>query len=282
MEEQAKPFVKIAGGKRGLLWRLTELAPKTIATYWEPFVGGGALFWNLANAGRFRRAVISDANEVLVRTYIAVQRNHVGVLRELAKHKHNRRHFEAVRAQDPRKLSDERAAAWMIFLNRAGFNGLYRVNASGVFNVPFGKQAKMTIFIDPQVLKNCAKVMNDRKVTIICGDFEDVTREVRLGDFVYADSPYHPISKTSSFTGYQAGGFKESDQERLAKLFHRLDRGGISAVFSNSFCDLTERLYSGHIETIMAKRSINSVGAGRGEIKEIIAKTRAVMDAVPR
>ena len=258
-----------------------QLAPKTIHTYWECFAGGGALFFALAAEGRFRRAVLSDANLDLVRTWLAVQRNYVGVLTALDKHKHTKAHYLRVRAQDSSKLTDEACAARYILINRAGFNGLWRVNASGTCNVPFGKQAKMIQFIDPALLAACAKVLNDRPVTIVHGDFEDITRKVRLGDHVFSDSPYAPVSKTSSFTAYTPGGFTEADQVRLAAWFTKLDARGISALLSNSSCDLTERLYGAfEIERIMAKRAINSVASRRGAIKEILVQTSGLRDTL--
>jgi len=235
------------------------------------------LFFALAKERRFKRAVLSDANGELVRTWLAIQRNHVGVLRELDKHKHTEAAFYRVRDQDWRMLSDEKCAARMIYLNRTGFNGLYRVNAAGKFNVPFGKQAKMLIFIDPDVIRRCADVLNAANVTIVNLDFEDATRKVRLGDFAYFDPPYAPLSRTSSFTAYQAGGFGTDDQQRLAALARRLDAGGRAALFSNSNCDLVDRLYAGmDIERIMAKRAINSKADARGEIREVLVKTSAL------
>ena len=270
----ASPPFKISGGKRQLLYRLMDLAPKVTATYFEPFVGGGALFWALAAEGRFRRAVLSDANPELVRTWQAIQRNHVGVLRELDGHKHTEKHYYRTRAKDPAKLTDEACAARFIYLNKSGFNGLIRYNASGEFNVPFGKQPKMEMFASPELLKACAAALNAKPVTIVCADFEDVTRKMRLGDWGYFDPPYAPVSKTSSFTAYTPGGFTTADQCRLAKWFTTLDARGVSALLSNSSCDLTERLYGGfQIERIMAKRAINSDPEKRGAIKEILVMT---------
>lgn len=272
----ASPFVKIAGGKRGLLWRLRELMPAKMNVYFEGFVGGGALFFDLAAAGRFSSAVLSDANEELVRTWIAIQRNHCGIAKELDGHVHTRKHFEKVRALDPKKLSDEKTAARVIYLNRCCFNGLTRYNKSGQFNTPFGIQAKMKIFIDPQRLRACARVLNEHKVTIVAADFEDATRKARLGDGLYFDPVYAPVKK-DSFTAYTPAGFDEADQVRLAAWFRKLDARGITALLSNSRCDLVERLYSGmHVEGIAAKRSINSVGTKRGDVREVLVMTKAL------
>ncbi len=277
----ASPFVKWVGGKGQLLYRLLALMPKTIACYWEPFVGGGALFWALSNEGRFRRAVLSDTNRHLVRTYLAIQRNHVGLLRELALHKHSASHFKRVREMDPDKMTDEACAARFIFLNKAGYNGLYRENASGRFNVPFGRQPKMSIFVDPARIKACAIALNRRPVTIVEGDFEAVTRKVRLGDAVYSDSPYAPLSKTSSFTAFTAAKFTDADQERLAAWFRALDERGIAVLLSNSSCDQVERLYAGlNIERVYAKRAVNSKADKRGEIKEVLVRGRALTASV--
>jgi DNA adenine methylase len=276
-ESKAAPFIKATGGKGHCVWRLLELMPATIATYYEPFVGGGALFWALAQAGRFRSAVLADANEELIRTWLAIQRNHVGVLRELARHRHSKSHYLRVRAQRTGKMTDEARGARYIFLNKAGFNGMWRVNAAGEMNIPYGDNAKMEIFVSPARLKACAQVLNDRKVTIVCADFADVTRKARLGDAIVWDPPYFPVSKTASFTSYTKGGFVLEDQQRLAAEFARIDRAGVSALACNANVDLARQLYDGAaVESIMAARSINSDTAKRGKVKELFFMTSAL------
>jgi DNA adenine methylase len=278
-DHQARPFLKWAGGKRNLLYRLTELMPPKAVTYFEPFLGAGALYFHLANAGRFKRAVLSDTNEELIRTWVAIKTNHVGVGRELSKHQHNKRHYEKVREKDPARLSDEACAARMIMLNRAGFNGLYRLNRSGMFNVPWGKNAKMEIFIDPAVLKAASVALNERPTTIVCCDFADATRRVRLGDATYADPPFAPV-KAGSFVSYTAGGFGDDDQARVAKWFTRLSDAGMRVLLSNSSCDQTDLLYAGHaIQRVMMKRSINSDASKRQAIKEVLVLSRALAEA---
>lgn len=273
----AAPFMKFPGGKRGLMWRIAEILPRTAATFFEPFLGGGACFFRMAAENRAKRYVLSDNNEELVRTWLAIQRNIVGVCRELDGHKHNRTHYEKVRAQDPAKLSDEKTAARMLFMNSAGYNGMVRYNRAGGFNVPYGKQSKMILFKDPGRLRDCARVLNDHKVTIVAMDFVDATRKARLGDVVFHDSPYVPVSKTSSFVGYTRHGFDDRDHERLSLEFRRLDKAGVSALLCNSNSDTVRVLYRGFpIETIMVKRPINSVASKRGEVKEVLIMTRAL------
>ena len=277
VDVSAVPFLKYPGGKRGLMWRIATILPRTMATYFEPMIGAGACFFQMANEGRFKRAVLSDNNEELVRTWLAIKRNVVGVCRELDAHKHNRRHYEKVRALDPAKMSDEKTAARMLFMNAAGFNGLVRYNRAGQFNTPWGRQAKMLQFKDPQRLRDCARVLNEHKVTIVAADFADVTRKARLGDVVFYDSPYVPISKTSSFVGYSRHGFGADDHARLAVEFKRLDKAGIEVLLCNSNCDTVRRLYAGfRFESIAAKRAINSDTTKRGEIKELLISSRAL------
>lgn len=277
-EQTAGPFMKFPGGKRGLLYRITKLLPAKCNTFYEPFLGGGAVFWMMANEGRFDRAVLSDNNEELIRTWRTIQRNVVGVCRELDAHVHSRTHYEKVRALDPADLSDEKTAARMLYLNSAGFNGMIRYNRAGEFNVPYGKQAKMLIFKSPSRLRACARVLNDHRVDIVAMDFREATKRARPRDAVFYDSPYVPVSKTSSFVGYTRHGFGDEDHSRLAAEFRRLHEKGVPTLLCNSNSGVVRAMYRGfQFETIMVKRAINSVPTKRGAVKEVLVMTPALV-----
>ena len=215
----AAPFLKWAGGKRQLLAHIEARLPERIDTYFEPFLGGAAVFFRLAARGRFRRAVLADANPELVNCYQAVRDDVDGVIAELRKHRNDRALYYRVRRRDPAKLSPTARAARLIYLNRCGYNGLYRVNSSGQFNVPFGSYSRPVICDEPKLRAAAAAL---RKVKIECDDFANTLRNVGRRDFVYLDPPYVPLSATSSFTAYAARDFGASDQERLAAVLRAL------------------------------------------------------------
>lgn len=270
----ARPFLKWAGGKRQLLPRILALVPSRVRTYVEPFVGGGAVFFAMATARRFERAVLGDVNGELINCYETLRDDVEGVIAKLAPLRNTPKDYYRVRKQRPERLSATARAARVIFLNRCGYNGLYRVNSGGQFNVPFGRYARPTI-CDPERLRAASRALAG--VELIQGDFTSILGRRRLGadDFVYLDPPYVPISKTASFTGY-AGGFSMDDQQRLAKLLHRLAEKGVPAVLSNSDCADTRRLYEGlAMESLPARRAINSVASRRGPVAELLVQTRA-------
>jgi DNA adenine methylase len=270
------PFLKWAGGKRQLLPRILSLAPARIDTYYEPFVGGGAVFFALAAEGRFARAVLGDANPELVNCYVTVRDDVGGVIAELEKHKNTERHYYRVRDRDPNDLTDAARAARVIYLNRCGYNGLYRVNSDGQFNVPFGRYARPKI-CDPARLSAASLALRGTK--IVCGDFREVleTEHPGPGDFVYLDPPYVPVSRTASFTAYARRSFGLADQERLASSLGSLSRARVPAVLSNSYCTTTLRLYEGlKLQKVPARRAINSVGRRRGPVAEILVRTVAI------
>lgn len=278
MNTLAKPFLKWAGGKRALVPRILPHVPASIETYFEPFLGGGALFFALAAENRFNRSVLSDANEELVRTWLAIQRDVDKVLRVLDGHRHSLRHFKRTRDQDPAKLSDAACAARMIFLNRTCFNGIYRVNASGKFNVPFGRYKRMRRFARPEALRAAARALDPSRVRIIREDFGTAVRlaPARPGDFVYFDPPYVPVSPTSTFTSFTAGGFDGDDQEVLGGVLEELRQTGVAAVLSNSDCQLTRHLYR-HFKYEVVSRSggVSSKVSKRGRVAELIVTTEA-------
>jgi DNA adenine methylase len=264
------PFLKWAGGKRQLLPRILQLVPARIDTYYEPFVGGGAVFFALAARGRFRRAVLGDANAELVICYQAVQQDVDGVIAALRKYRNDHDEYYRVRAKDPARWSPAARAARVIFLNRCGYNGLYRVNSKGLFNVPFGRYRRPVI-CDEEKLRAAAQAL--RTVKIACGDFAKALAKPRPNDFVYLDPPYVPISATSSFTAYASRDIGTAAQERLAEALRALSARGVPALLSNSDCPTTRQLYRGlDIERIRARRAINSVARRRGPVDEILVK----------
>jgi DNA adenine methylase len=280
-DDAPAPFLKWAGGKRQLLPRILDLAPARIETYYEPFVGGGAVFFALAAENRFSRAVLGDANPELVSCYATVRDDVAGVIAELRKHRNVKDAYYKVRATDPQRLSPAARAARVIYLNRCGYNGLYRVNSDGRFNVPFGRYAKPNICEVPR-LEAASRAL--ASVEIVCGDFRDVLAGRLPGenDFVYLDPPYVPISRTASFTAYAQRSFGPDDQRRLADTLRALSRDRVPALLSNSYCSDTRRLYDGPelvYRKVLARRAINSVGGRRGPVSEILVRTAAIAAA---
>jgi DNA adenine methylase len=271
--ERLAPFLKWAGGKRSLLPFLLPLVPGRIETYFEPFLGGGALFFELAKLDRFRKAVLADTNDELIRCYRAIQHDVAGVIRALARHKYNQQHYYKVRDQNPALQSDSDRAARTIFLNRSGYNGLYRVNRAGEFNVPFGRYQRPRL-VDVNRLQLAAGAL--QKARLVVADFEKVVTGAQPDDFVYFDPPYVPISRTSSFTAYAQSGFSSADQTRLAELLRRLGQAKVKAVLSNSDCPTTRDLYRGlRPMTVNVRRAINSNAARRGPVSELIVRSFA-------
>ncbi len=272
MQDRAPPapFLKWAGGKRQLLPRILQLVPARIDTYYEPFVGGGAVFFALAAQARFRRAVIGDANAELVICYTAIRDQVDAVIAKLRRYRNDHDVYYEVRAKDPARLSPAARAARVIFLNRCGYNGLYRVNSKGAFNVPFGRYRRPLI-CDEGKLRAASRAL--RTVKIVAGDFAKLMAKPGPDDFVYLDPPYVPVSATSSFTAYAGRDFGMTAQERLAEALRALSVRGVPALLSNSDCAATRKLYQGlDIERIRARRAINSVARRRGPVDEILVK----------
>jgi DNA adenine methylase len=262
--EKASPFLKWVGGKASLLTELHKHVPARLRRYHEPFVGGGALFFSLAP----RRAALSDSNPELVHAYRQVRDDVAGVLDQLSRHVYERPHFEAVRALDPLRLSASARAARFIYLNKTCFNGLWRVNRSGRFNVPIGRY-KDPRFCDPATLLRASHALRDVQITH--QRFEAALSRVGPGDFVYLDPPYDPVSPTASFTAYTADAFTWEDQQRLATACIALNRRGVRFLLSNSATDRVRELYR-HFEQrlVRAPRHINSRAEGRGHVDELL------------
>jgi DNA adenine methylase len=260
----ATPFVKWAGGKTSLLPELLKHVPRPLRRYHEPFVGGGALFFAVAP----RRAVLSDANGELIHCWRQVRDDVHGVLDALSTHVYERSQFEAVRALDPSRLRPAERAARFIYLNKTCFNGLWRVNRAGRFNVPFGRYRNPT-FHDPGLLLRASRAL--RGVQILRAPFEISLQRTAPGDFVYLDPPYDPVSETSSFTSYTRDAFTWEDQKRLAAGCAALDRRGVRFLLSNSATPRIRTLYRGFEQRVVeAPRHISCKGGGRGRVEELL------------
>jgi DNA adenine methylase len=283
------PFLKWAGGKRQLLDGFEDLWPGRIGRFVEPFLGSGAVFFRLAP--RVRSALLNDVNAPLVELYVQVRDGVeplVDELRSLAGPDANTRAVFDRRRDEYNALVDGppsvRRAALLVYLNRTCFNGLYRVNGRGRFNVPFGRYAQPRILIDDRL--RAASLALSKARIIASEDFATfLGRRCRKGDFVYLDPPYVPVSRTSYFTSYARGSFGPSDQERLADVMARLHSRGVRWMLSNSFTPLSRRLFVrgllGRIGLparrpyaigLEARRAINSRGDARGPVREWVVR----------
>jgi DNA adenine methylase len=262
-----RPFLKWAGGKRQLLPALLPRIPPRFRTYFEPFVGGGALYFALQPG----RAVLADTNARLIRTYRGLRDDVDRVVALLKTYPHDADFFYRTREEDIDTRSDARVAAWFIYLNRIGYNGLYRVNRENRFNVPFGRYVNPTI-CDEENLRACARALQGVELRI--ADFDEALRGVRRGDFVYFDPPYVPASPTASFTAYTSAGFGPPDQVRLRDLARRLKRRGVHVLLSNSATDFVRELYADDfdLEEVPATRAVNSRGSRRGAVPELVMR----------
>ncbi|PAC34309.1 DNA methyltransferase [Caldifermentibacillus hisashii] len=266
-----QPFLKWAGGKRQLLPEIRKYIPKRMGTYYEPFLGGGAVLFDLQP----KKAVINDINSELINTYLVIKNNVDELIEDLRKHENTSDYYYKIRDLDRdknrfSKLSDVEKASRLIYLNKTCFNGLFRVNSQGQFNVPFGRYKNPNI-VNEFVLRAVSHYLNNNEVKILNGDFADAVSSAKKGDFVYFDSPYDPVSETASFTGYTLGGFNKDEQIRLRDLFVDLDKRGCKVLLSNSATDFIKDLYKDyHIEIVSATRNINSIATKRGKIDEVL------------
>lgn len=276
----ASPFLKWVGGKRALLPELREHFPRRIGTYYEPFLGGGAVFWDLASRGVFERAVLSDVNEELINAYRVIQ-SPTGVeelIQALAmiNPEPTLERYLQVRDLLPDVISTWLRAARTIYLNRRGFNGLYRVNRAGRFNVPFGRNHGT--MPDPELLRACSRAL--RGVELNDWDFTFGLDAARAGDCVYFDPPYVPLTPTSSFTAYSAGGFGDVQHSILASWFTRLTNRGVVCITSNSDTPRVRELYAGHdLCPVQVRRNIAATGAARTSVGELVIVGRLTRKA---
>jgi len=268
-----KPFVKWAGGKRQILDKLKKYVPNEYNNYYEPFVGGGALLFELTP----KRAVINDSNKELMNVYeiLADYELFIKMCKVLNTHerRHNEEYYYKIRDLDRdikkfSKLTNYERAARTIYLNKSCFNGLYRVNKKGYFNVPFNKKDKVSTYDAENLLLIHTYFINN-DIKILSSDFEEVLENCQENDFVYFDPPYDTLN--NSFTSYTEEGFDKSSQERLAKVFKELDKKGVKVMLSNHNTDFIKELYNGYkFHVITAKRNINSKGNKRGSVEEVI------------
>lgn len=270
---KGKPFVKWAGGKRQIIDKLKEYAPKEFDTYYEPFVGGGALLFELSP----KKAVINDYNKELMNVYrvLCNEEKFKLLCKMLNMHEvnHSEEYYYEIRNKDRNKktyekLADYKKAARLIYLNKACFNGLYRVNSKNEFNVPFGKKTSVNTY-DGSNLITVSNYLTMNDVKILNTDFEEAVSTAKKGDFIYFDPPYD--SDKVIFTSYTEGGFSKDEQRRLAKVFSDLDKRGCYVMLSNHNTELVKELYKDYnIHVVEAKRNINSNGKKRGKVEEVI------------
>lgn len=268
---KASPFVKWAGGKRKLIDYIFDIAPTSFDRYLEPFMGGGAVGLALGH----HSMLLNDANIDLINTFRIVRDNLEALLPLLDEHqrKHSKNYFYLVRAQDPTSLNPLEQAARFIYLNKTCFNGLYRVNKQGQFNVPFGKY-KNPILYNRKDIQAASNVLQGAE--FFAQDYQTfLKQQARARDFIYLDPPYVPISQYSDFKRYTKEQFRENDQRVLAQVYNELVELGAYPVLSNSYSELTLDLYAQHqILVIYASRNINHEGTGRDPIPEILVKPR--------
>ncbi len=272
---RVSPFVKWAGGKTHLTKYIRPLVPSRIRRYYEPFLGGGALFFAIYNSGVSFEATLSDTNQELISTFKVVRDSPREVVHQLSKMKrqyliasNQEKFYYSLRAT---KFTDKvELAARFIFLNKTCYNGLYRVNRDGEFNVPFGQNKAPGIFEEDNITA-ASEALRATKARLVSTDYQRATEDCGSGDFIYLDPPYDPISKTSTFTSYTSTGFNVEDQARLADWFGELVRRGCSVVLSNSDTGLIRALYETYPRrSIPVNRPISCKGSRRTGFRELI------------
>ena len=267
------PVVKWVGGKRQLLEEITQRLPKRVTTYCEPFLGGGAVLFSLQP----KNAIVNDLNADLMLVYEVIRDNVELLIASLEKHENTSEYFYSIRDLDRdkdayREMSAIDRASRIIYLNKTCYNGLFRVNSSGEFNSPFGYYKNPNI-VNASVLRAVSKYLTANHVQLFHMDFEEVLRQVPRGAFVYLDPPYDPVSDTASFTGYNRGGFGREEQERLKHCCDGLTARGVRFLLSNSSTLFIQNLYAGYtVETVHAKRAVNSDASKRGAVEEVLIR----------
>ena len=272
--KKAKPFLKWVGGKGQLLTQFESLFPKRYNSYFEPFIGGGAVFFSINP----QKAHINDINETLVQTYTHIKNDVEKLIKSLAKLEKKflakdteaRKEFYYSIREKYNSLSHEdfKKSLYFLFFNKTAFNGVYRENSKGGFNVPMGSYKNPKI-VDEENLREVSKMLSNTKIT--SGSFVDAVKNAKAGDFVYFDPPYHPLSETSSFTSYSKDSFSKDDQIRLRDLFVELDKRGVYVMLSNSSAPFIQEIYSGYTQIpVYANRMINSKSDKRGKISEVV------------
>ncbi len=270
LQQETYPIVKWVGGKRQLMFELLKNMPENYNRYFEPFIGGGALFFELQPDN----AYISDLNEELINLYKVVRDNVEELITDLQKHDISKEYFIEIRnidrTEEYKNWSNVKKASRFIYLNRTCFNGMYRVNSKGEFNVPFGHYKNPRI-LDENNLINCSNLL--QRTEIRHADFSEILKKVKKGDFVYFDPPYVPLSETSSFTSYTKDGFDLNMQFKLRDVCDELDSMGVKFLLSNSDTKLVNELYENYnIKKVFASRQINANADGRGKITEVLVR----------
>ena len=276
-------FVKWAGGKKQLLKQFEPLYPKKFGNYFEPFVGSGAVFFHIRKTDHAKKSMysepkreyfLSDSNPDLINVYKDVRDNLNDLIRRLkihkVKHDEDTNYYYEVRDEFNRKSEGIERSAQFIYLNKTCFNGLYRVNSKGEFNVPKGSY-KNPVIANEKVLKEASRLLQGVKIE--CMPFEKTEKLPEKGDFIYLDPPYFPLSPTASFTSYTQQDFSADDQKRLSEYYRRLDAKGCLLMLSNSDTDYIKGLYEGYdIQKVLATRMINCNASGRGKIFEVVVR----------
>jgi DNA adenine methylase len=259
-----KPFLKWAGGKTRLLSALRKSLPAAFNRYFEPFIGGGAFFFDLLPS----RAVLGDSNPELINCYRAAREAPRDLIASLSRLQVSESEFYRLRELEPEKLPPVIRAARLIYLNKTCYNGLYRVNRAGRFNTPYGRNSNVTLVAPENLMAASAALHNAQ---LVCADFSTTLESAGKRDFIYLDPPYVPVGKFSDFKRYTKDQFYEADQERLAKTFRELSARGCFVLLSNSFNAKTAKLYSGFVRrTVRMPRFVNCKGEGRGHVKELL------------
>ncbi len=277
------PFLKWAGGKTQLLPQLTPHLPLDFARYCEPFAGGAALYWHLytlraQGQARFTAARLTDSNPELINCYTVVRDAVSDLIALLTLHRqqHSQEYYYHLRALQPADLTPVARAARLIYLNKTCYNGLYRVNRAGQFNVPIGSYKNPLIF-DPAELFSASRALQG--VDLAVADFRQALQWAQPGDFLYFDPPYAPLSKTASFTSYTQNPFGAAEQKELAAVLHALSQRGCKVMLSNSWVDSILELYQDfHCVEIQAGRAINSNPDRRGKVRELLATNYRISD----
>lgn len=270
---QVPKFVKWAGGKTQLIEQFIPLFPPKIERYFEPFVGSGAVFFYITQKFKPKEILLSDINEELINAYIIIRDDVERLIVELKQHKEyhqseGKKYYLTIRATNPYDLPPLERAARFVYLNKTCFNGLYRVNSKGKFNVPMGSYKNPDI-TQEEKLKLISKLLQN--ITIKVMSFEKVVNLAKKGDFVYLDPPYYPLQKGKSFTTYSKDNFLEKEQELLTKVFKTLDKNGCYVMESNSATEFIKNLYANFkIHIVKAKRMINCDSSKRGAINEYV------------
>ncbi len=270
---RAAPVIKWAGGKRQIRDEIMKRVPDNFSTYYEPFIGGGAVLFALCP----KKAVINDVNSELINIYQVIRDDVDVLVNDLKKHENSSEYFYNLREKDRdtesyHRLSPAEKASRIIYLNKTCYNGLFRVNRAGEFNAPYGFYKNPNIVNEP-VLRAVSQYFNSAEIRFSCMDFEESLKSIGKDCFVYLDPPYDPVSTTANFTGYDKGGFDKGEQIRLKNVCDRLNKMGICFLLSNSATDFITQLYKDYkIDIVQAKRAINSNPDKRGEIDEVLIR----------